>query len=300
MRPEWVSRTRLISRIQSPPFQVSPVYLLIKLILLFLFVALVASRSHAQHTAVYDAPLATYNRGLELFDKEKFASAQHQFRRYQKIADDADRRINAIYYEAVFAMELFNQDAVPLLKQVIREYAWHPKSKLARFQLAKWYYRNKDNNNAILQAELVDESYLHGNDLREFYFIKGYVSFKTEKFEQSKTAFRQIKDEKSKYYDAANYYYAYVSYRQQQYDEALEHFGRVKYNKTFGPLSGIYIAQIHFSRGEYKDVIAYCDTVSSREIKNDAAGLLGQSYYQLGEYDKALPYLEKFLAEPVL
>lgn len=251
----------------------------------------------AQRTGIYEDETRIYQRGLELFDKEKYSAAQKHFNMFTERCKDEVYVVNSKYYAAVCAMELANTDAVKQLLLIVKNYPQYNKSTLAKYQLGRYYYRNKDNKRAIFYLNQVNDASLTGNDLLEFNFVKGYCNFKMDRFEESYNAFKSIKDQKTKYYDAANYYYAYVCYKQNNYDEALEHFGRVKHNKTFGPLSNIYVAQIYFTKKDYPQVIAYCDTITNKEVAIDVAGILGQSYYILGNYSKALPYLEKFTAE---
>jgi TolA-binding protein len=266
-----------------------------------LFLFLCHNKSKAQQTAIYTDEIKFYNRGIELFEKEKYAAAQTHFEWYARIAKQGSNKINAEYFSAMCALELFNPDAEILFKQILRKYPENPKSKLAIFQLGKLNYRNKNNKQAVAFLDKVQTNYLTGPDLKEFQFIYGYSLFKVERFEDAKNAFKPIKDEKSKYYDASNYYYGYVCYKSAAYDEALEHFGRVKYHKTFGPLSSVYVAQVYFARKQYKEVISFCDTISNSEVANDVAGMEGQSHYMLGEFSSAIPHLEKFMsAAPVV
>lgn len=267
--------------------------LAIKIALFFLLL----QTAKAQRTMIYDDNIRYYNRGLELFDKEKFAVAQKHFTWFAGFTTDRSYKARAEYYAATCAMELFNANAVSMLKGIFQNYPDLPVSKLAMYQLGRLYYRNKNNKEAVHYFDRVDADYLAENDVREYYFDKGYCLFKVDSFEKSKAALKPIKDEKTKYYDATNYYYGYVCYKNADYDEALDHFARVKRHKTFGPLSNIYVAQIYFSRKQYQDVIAYCDTITNNEVATDISGMLGQSHYNLGNYQKALPYLEKYTNE---
>ena len=257
--------------------------------------------SNAQQTAIFTDEIKFYNKGLALYDKEKFAAAQKHFDWYARIGSDPINKINAEYYAAVCAMELFNTDALARLNNLLKKYPAHPKSKLALFQIGKFHYRNKNNTLSVAALDQMPVNYLSGSDLKEFYFIYGYSLFKVERFEDSKNAFKPIKDESSKYYDASNYYYGYVCYKNNDYEEALTHFNRVKYHKTFGPLAAVYVAQVYFARKQYEEVISFCDSITKPEIANDVAGLVGQSHYQLKHYAAAIPHLEKFMkAAPVM
>ncbi|MCF8255259.1 MAG: tetratricopeptide repeat protein [Bacteroidia bacterium] len=272
-----------------------------RVLVVLCLVMLFQQRIKAQQTMVYTDEIKFYNRGIELFDKEKYAAAQKHFDWYQRIGHQPLNKINAEYYSAVCAMELFNPDAENLFLQIVNKYPENPKSKLAILQLGKLYYRNKNNKGAVQWLDKFDTKYVSNEALKEYYFIYGYSLFKVERYDDAKKSFAPIKDEKSKYYDATNYYYGYVCYKSGAFDEALEHFGRVKYHKTFGPLASVYIAQVYFARKQYKDVISFCDTIRNQEVANDVAGMVGQSHYLLNQFDQAVPHLEKFMsAAPVV
>ena len=272
-----------------------------KLIVFLLFLLMVSFNSKAQRTAVYEDEMRFYNRGIELFEKEKYAAAQKHFSWFAGITKDPQLKINSSYYAATCAMELFNGDAESQLMSVIQKYPENPKAKLAKYQLGRLYYRNKNNKEAVKYLSEVPAEYLSSTDQKEFYFTLGYCQFKTNMFKESKNSFKVIKDEKSKFYDAANYYYGYVCYQSGDFNEALEHFGRIKYHKTFGPLASVYVAQIYFSRKQYKEVVSYCDTITNKDVAIDVAGMLGQSHFHLNNYSKAIPYLEQFMKDaPVM
>jgi TolA-binding protein len=252
----------------------------------------------AQRTEIYEADLRYYNRALELFNKEKYAVAQKHFLWYAQFSKDRETRINAEYYAGVCAMELFNPDAINLLNGVAIKYPEHSKAQPALFNLGKYFYRSKDNKSAVKYLSGVNPIALTPTEAGEYWFIKGYCLFKLDEFDASKLAFKNIKDDKGKYYDASNYYYGYVAYRQGNYEEALEHLNRTQKSKTFGPLAQVYIAQIYFARKQYAEVVSFADSITNKEIIYDVAGIVGQSYYEMHQYEKALPYLQRFNSNP--
>lgn len=252
----------------------------------------------AQKTFTNESWLRVYNRAHELLRHEQYGEAQKHFLMYADKATDRETRINSLYYAGVCAMELFNPDAINLLLEVNRRYPEHAKSKPALFQLGKYFYRVKDNKSAIRYFEYLSAEDLTPTDAEEFNFLKGYCYFKLNRFDESKRNFSEIKERSGRYHEAANYYYGYVVYQQGLYDEALAHFLKIQNGKTFGPLAKVYTAQIYFLRKSYTDVIAVGESVSEKDVLADAAGMIGQSYYHLGRYEKAIPYLERYNANP--
>ncbi|MFN9583221.1 MAG: tetratricopeptide repeat protein [Bacteroidota bacterium] len=248
----------------------------------------------AQKTETYAHELNLYQQAHELFEHEQYGGAQKHFLTYAEHARDRELKINALYYAGVCAMELMNPDAVNLLNRIHIHYPEHSKSRPAVYQLGKYYYRIKDNKNAVKYLQRVSAEDLTPAEADDMYFMRGYCFFKLDNFDDSKKSFVNIKEKKGKYYDASNYYYGYVIYREGNYNDALEHFMRVQKSKTFGPLAQVYVAQIYFTRKQYQDVVSFADTITNKEIITDVAGIVGQSYFQLGNYTKAAVFLERY------
>ena len=95
-----------------------------------LFVALSAA---AQESNIYTNDLVSYSRGIELLNKEMYGAAQKQFK---KAMDEAGSQfsevaVNAEFYHAFCAMELFHKDAEYLFTRFIQDHPASPKVKEA-------------------------------------------------------------------------------------------------------------------------------------------------------------------------
>ncbi len=55
----------------------------------------------------------------------------------------------------------------------------------------------------------------------------------------------------------------------------------------------LYITQIYYAEGHYTRAIEYADTIGYAPIRRDLRFIIGKSYYQLGQFDKALPYMQE-------
>jgi TolA-binding protein len=235
-----------------------------------------------------------YNRAIELFNHAQYGEAQRHFLMYATRTNSSENKINAEYYAGLCAMELLNPDAVNLLLKIATQHTDHAKSKPALFQLGKYYYRIKDNKNAIKFLSHVNAEDLTPEEANEMLFIRGYCYFRIDDFDNSKNSLNPIADKPNKFNESANYYLGYIIYREGSFDEALNRFEKVGDNKLFGALAQVYIAQIYFAQKRYNDVVTFADTITQKEIINDVAGIVGQSYFQLGNYEKAIPFLERF------
>ena len=87
----------------------------------------------AQETQVYTTNLKWYNEGLELLEKEKYSAAINAFEKTQHTILDKNSEVyvNATYYKALCALNLFNKDAEFQLKEFVKNYPESPQVKLS-------------------------------------------------------------------------------------------------------------------------------------------------------------------------
>lgn len=267
-------------------------------VLLIFFISLAATTS-AQKTAVYSNPLAEYKSALELFNKQKFSAAQKQFANVISMlgTEQSELKSNSEYYTGLCALELFNSDAEYLVLSFIKDNAESPKVNNAYFQLAKYEFRNKNYTNALSHFNSVDTYKLSDIDRSEYYFKKGYCLFQAEDYENAKKAFYEVNDKDSKYYAAANYYYAHVAYIDKNYETALEGFKKILNDPNYGKIAPYYITQIYYLQGKYDELLsvapALLDSASTKRVP-EIARMIGDAYFKTGKFTEAIPYLEMY------
>lgn len=253
----------------------------------------------AQQTRIYTDPDAEFKQGIELFQKEKFGAAQKSFAKTMVSHPDPNSlvHIDAEFYHAICAIELFNKDGELYLKEFIANHPESPKVKTAYFYLGKYNYRKKKWRDVIDWFAKVDIYDLTTDELAEFYFKRGYSYFMTDKFADAKKDLNEIKDVDNKYAGPAKYYYAHIAYTEKNYETALIDFKRLQTNETFGSVVPYYIAQIYYLENKYDSVISYApallDSATTKRAP-EIARVLGESYYRKDNYKAAIPYLLKY------
>lgn len=253
----------------------------------------------AQKTVHFLSEDGEFKKALELFQKEKYGAAQKSFATVIDTHKDPHSlvRIDAEYYNAICAIELFNKDGELYLKEFIQNHPESPKVKTAYFYLGKYNYRKKKYRDAIQWFEKVDIYDLTTEELAEFYFKRGYSFFESNKLEEAKKDLYEIKDVDNKYAAAAKYYYGHILYGEKNYETALTDFLKLQNNENFGPIVPYYIAQIYFLQGKYETVISYAPGLLDSAVTKRApeiAKVLGESYFRTNKYKEALPYLKRF------
>lgn len=255
--------------------------------------------SFAQKTKIYTDEYRSYNEGQDLYDKEKYSAAQGKF---MEVVDKIDNRqdemrINAEYYYAICALELFHKDAEFLLNRFVTEHPDHPKGKSVFFQLGKHNYRLKKSKKVIEYLTKVDPYDLSEDEKIEYYFKLGYSYFKQKEFEKAKGKFHEIITKESEYKAPALYYHSHIAYTDGNFQTALVGFQSIACEPMFKAIAPYYITQIYYKQEKYEKVIeyapAYMDSVSTKR-KSEFAKLIGDSYYFGKKYSEAIPYLVEF------
>lgn len=254
----------------------------------------------AQETTTYTHPDKLFRKGLELFEKANYVSAQQHFIMAAQAFDpkEVHQRGEAEFYNALCAIELFNQDAEYLIRSFINNYPDNQKVNLAFFELGKLRYREKKYRDAIYWLNQANRSAFSKEQRAELLFKLGYSYFMLDEIDPAGRAFFEIKDTKNKYSSPATYYYSHISYSQKNYATALKGFEKLSNDETFSSLVPYYISQIYYLQKQFDKVVEYAPPIlesASPKRAPEIARIIGESYYRLKQYDKAIPFIEQFV-----
>jgi tetratricopeptide (TPR) repeat protein len=254
--------------------------------------------SYAQKTTAYIDKDLLYKQGLDLFDKKQYVAAQKSFADYMALKSSPPLlKVDAEYYAAVCAIELFHKDGEWRMREFISSHPESNKVNGAWFYLGKSSFRKKKYEETIRNFEKVDIYKLDKENLAELYFKRGYSYIEIKDNEKAKADLYEIKDVDNKYIYPALYYYSHLSYLEKKYETALDGFNKLIGNETFGSVVPYYITQIYFVQGKYENVVK-----SGPDLLNDSNHvqktgeinrMIGESYYNLKDYKNALDYLKK-------
>jgi len=275
------------------------IYKLLKFsVLVFVFV-IFSSKGKSQNSLFYNDEDLNYKRGVELFEKEKYAQSQHFFNQVVNYygTEHADIKADAEYYLALCSIELFNADAEYRISQFIANYPESPRTRVAYFELAKFKYRNRKYLEAIAYFDKVWKQNLSSDQLNEYYFKKGYSYFKENQLDLSSKMLYEILNKDTKYASPANYYYAHIAYLEENYETALQGFIKLKDDLNFAPIVPYYIVQIYYLQGKTEKVLEYgSQLLEQPKTKREAeiSRLVGEALYKKGQYNEALEYLENY------
>ncbi|MBC8046878.1 MAG: tetratricopeptide repeat protein, partial [Fimbriimonadaceae bacterium] len=259
---------------------------------------------HAQQTFIYSDPYRDYKTGLELYEQKKYSTAQQFFDlAATNIPDDAKEELftyktYAQYYSAICAIELNNPDAEKLMLDFVENYPGNALQGAAYFQLGNIFFKKKQYADALAWYDKVDIYDLDRVEVDKYRFQYAYCLFTKKRLDEAKKLFLQLRDKEGPYYYPTNYYYGFIEYYEEDYDEALKYFDRVKGEEKYSTVIPYYICNIYYQKGQYDELIAYAEPLINNtklSYYEEINQLIGQAYFYKKDYKKALPYLQYYI-----
>ncbi|GAB2773629.1 tetratricopeptide repeat protein [Salinimicrobium soli] len=264
----------------------------------YLFVAFIylSFPLFAQQTAIQSNELADYNRALELYNNQQYLAAQTLFDEVQDEVTDERIKANCAYYIANAAIRLNQPGADELMEDFVQRYPTSTKTNAAFLDVADYYFNTGKYSLARKWYDTVDQGNLTRSEKERFYFNNGYAYFKANQFEEAKNYLNKVKDSK-KYGSQAKYYLGFMAYEGDDYQQANELFEEVRGEERYSEDLSYFQADMNFKQGNFQKAIELALQQLPRADRKDRSELnkiIGESYFNLGEYEKAIPYLTEY------
>ena len=256
----------------------------------------------AQKPLVFDSPKYEFDNAMELYQKEKYGSAQQYFKWVFEHTTDKqqDLKTDSYFYMALCAANLFNDDAIFLLNHFIDQYPVSAQVPQAYFALGKFYFNKKNYKKTIESFDLVGEKNINKEIRAEYYYKKGYACFELNKFTEAKLLLKNASELETPYKNRAIYYLAFIAYQEKQYQTALENFIKVKNDSEFQDVVPLYLVQIYLLQEKYEEVVVHAMPLfeqSSDKSKIDISRCLAVAYYELKDDEKADYYFQYYFTK---
>ncbi|MCX8147853.1 tetratricopeptide repeat protein [Thermaurantimonas aggregans] len=268
--------------------------------ILGLILAFAAGEVKSQLTEIQRTPEADFQTGIFYIQQNMYGAARDVFTR---LLDDnknltADQRLNAEYYRAIAAVQMLHPDGEFLLEKFIQDYETSAKANEARLYMGDFLFKNRQYKRAVKYYQQADWTLMNAAERAKIQFQYGYSLFSTDDQDGAEKQFAAVKDGKSQYAAPALYYYAYICYMKERYDEALVNFEKLRNDKNFGGMVPYYLAHIYYKKGEYDKLLAVGKEILEGDEParaSEIAKLVADAYYRRKDYKNALTYYTKFL-----
>lgn len=203
------------------------------------------------------------------------------------------------YYYIVTGLKLNHSTAEEAAQRFIESATNEPRQQMMSFHLARYYFLKDDFARAVVYYGRAGYDNLSNEEIADAKFELAYSYFMMNMNDQAKPLFNEIHQLPSnKYYDDANYYYGYISFKEKNYSQALQAFKEVEKKDKFSNRVPYYIAQIYYFQGDREKALQYAEEALNRsnvDNRKDLNLLTGQIYFEKKQFSKALPLLENYV-----
>ena len=163
------------------------------------------------------------------------------------------------------------------------------------FDLANFYFDNQKYSYALKWYKNIDADLLSSPLRNKFNFNKGYSLFNVKRYRSAKSFLEKVKSI-PKYESDAYYYLGHISYQLDDYESAQTEF--IMSNKESKQNDLAYFkVDMNFNLGRFQKAVDLGVDLIEDQNKLDQSELskvIGESYFNLKEYDKALVYLKNY------
>ena len=269
----------------------------LKKVVLYAYILLVTATSFSQQTIADAKALTHYNNALNLYNTKAYAAAQKAFATvFQRRAIDSNLKADASYYEAMCAIKLQKPNAAKMVLSFVANNPNSTKKNSAFLNVANYYFANKKTAHALKWYQKVEIKDLSIDHQKELNFKMGYCFLNTNNLTQANKRFLPLIND-AKYGNDARYYYGFIAYKQENYDLAETTLKEIADNASYRAEISYYLLDINFKAGKFKQCIkvglALLPTIEEK-LKSNISKIIGESYFNLKEYEVAIPYLKGY------
>ncbi len=251
----------------------------------------------AQETATYTNGLKDYYHALELYHNKAYVAAQHSFNDVKSQFDEtSEMRANCAYYVANCAVRLGQRNADELMQNFVEKYPNSTKRNEAFMEVATYYYNTGKYSYALKWLKRVKHKNMPRRAFEDYLFKYGYSLFTTKNYTAAKKYFVQLLDS-PQYGAQAKYYYGYIAYQQDDYENADKYLTEVAEESQYKKQISYYMADMNFKLGKFQEAIDAglpLLKTAKRIEKSEINKIIGESYFNLNEFDKSIPYLKEY------
>ena len=266
------------------------------LMLFFLFFMAEIPQISAQQSAIYTNSLSEFDNAFKLFKDKQYQSAQILFEKVKQNNNSQDVQADCAYFIGICAIHLNQNNADELIEKFIKDYPTSSKTNQAYIEVAQYYFEQGKFPQALQYFDKVDENAMTYEQTEKYTFQKGYSYFTAGDKKTAADYFNKVINSKV-YGTQANYYLGFMQYEGNNYQEANKYFQKVEGEEKYSDKLSYFKADMAFKEGSFQKAIdagLAAMPKSNASEKSELNKIIGESYFNLQQYDKALPYLKEY------
>ncbi len=264
--------------------------------ILLLSVPFCAFQLSAQQSTIYTHDLKDFDKAVSLYNDKQFQAAQILFEKAKADNEEMEVQADCAYYIANCAIRLDQMNADMLMEDFVQDYPTSTKQNQAYVEVAGYYFEQGKYPQSLKWYDKVDEASMSVEDRNRYNFQKGYSYFNAGDKKQAEKYLNKVVNSKE-YGSQAKYYLGYLAYEGDNYKQANEYFEQVEDQDRYKEKMSYFQADMNFKLGNFQKAIDLGEpqmAKSNAQEKSELSKIIGESYFNLGKYDKAIPYLKEY------
>ena len=257
------------------------------LLWIFSFKSLLSQQNQYEH--LIDESKNLFSLGYYSFSLQTTLFSNHKFK---------ENEVNEFLDASIIknSLRLNETGSEKLMSNFYLNYPSNNLEKSINLDLANYYFDNEKYRYALKWFLKIKDSQVPENQFNKYSFNKGYTFFSAKKFKRAKSYFENVKNVK-KYESDAHYYLGHISYQLEDYDSAVESFKNVSKIEQKRNLAYFQV-DMNFRLGRFEKAVQLgvkeLNSIKDSSLISEISKIIGESYFNLNEYSKALKYLEKY------
>jgi TolA-binding protein len=250
----------------------------------------------AQQSTIYNSNLNDFETAVSLYKAGQYSSAKLVFDRLNINTLSEDVQADCMYYTAMCAIRERLSNAGILMERFIQDFPTSTKKNQGCIEMGHFYFLQENYNKALIWYEKVDEMYMGTIESEKYNFQKAYSFFITKNQKAAISYFNKVVNS-TLYGSQAKYYLGFIAYEGDDYKEASHYFEAVSLEEKYKERVFYYQSDMNFQLGNFEKAIELGVKAMPRstvEEQSELNKIIGESHFNLKEYEKAIPYLKLY------
>ena len=256
-----------------------------------------SSTNFAQKSDIYTNSLKEYKHAVELYNNRDFVASKHLFNKLKNEFDNSSElKANCEYYEAFCIIQLGDQNGDEMMRNFVERYPTSTKQNTAFLEVGDYYFKNANYSYALKWYNRVETRNLSISQEDDYNFKYAYGLFAVRSYKRAKEYFQKLLTS-YEYGSQAKYYYGFIAYQEDDYENADRYLGEVADDKELGDDVPYYMANIKFKTGKFLEAIEIAEPFLAEADGNqhsEISKIIGESYFNLEQYKEAIPHLKNY------
>lgn len=255
--------------------------------------------ANAQIPVSKELPARYFNEGKELFLDNNYIGCIHSLSEFKSISDDPKLNMEADYMIVSSMFFQGNKDAEPSLKDFLDTYPETYHRNQICFYIGTIHFDKKEWDKSFYWLQQSDVDYLPHENQDDYSFRLAYTSLQKGNKQLARENFILLNRNSKKYSEPSMYYLAYMDFRDGVYDKPLAVFERLKGKPEYKENSLFFLTQGYFLNNELEKTVSegesYISSFPNSQNSTEVYRLLGNSYNRLHDMNNSISNYEKYL-----